>query len=174
MCRICRVCRTKKIHRTDRIHSISYKTLYLSLLYWAVVREVSIKLYLSYEFFSYDRHDRYDRYNDMETRLKEVHSAVVQTGIVFPKGTVKFGFSQFFLFLIFCLVVCWLVCLSAVRVESNDFLFQIFLEWCNWSASALNQKTGFLSGQKMFLFRVSRLQVYTVLLAVYLKIIDIK
>ena len=26
------------------------------------------KLYLSYEFFSYDRHDRYDRYNDMETR----------------------------------------------------------------------------------------------------------
>ena len=39
------------------------------LLYWAFVREVSIKLYLSYEFFSYDRHDRYDRYNDMETRL---------------------------------------------------------------------------------------------------------
>ena len=34
------------------------------------VREVSIKLYLSYEFFSYDGHDRYDRYNDMETRLK--------------------------------------------------------------------------------------------------------
>ena len=28
---------------------------------------VSIKLYLSYEFFSYDRHDRY---NDMETWLK--------------------------------------------------------------------------------------------------------
>ena len=27
-----------------------------------------LKLYLSYEFFSYDRHDRY---NDMETRLKE-------------------------------------------------------------------------------------------------------
>ena len=65
---ICRVCRTKKIHRTDRIHSISYKKLHLSfLLYWAFVREVSIKLYLSYEFFSYDRHDRYD---DMETRLK--------------------------------------------------------------------------------------------------------
>ena len=106
-------------------------------------------------------------------QAKEVHF-VVQTGIAFPKGTVKFGFSQFFLFLIFCLVVCWLVCLSAVRVESNDFLFQIFLEWCNWSVSALNQKTGFLSGQKMFLFRVSRLQVYTVLLAVYLKIIDIK
>ena len=43
--RICRVCRTKKIHRTDRIHSISYKKLYLSfLLYWAFVREVSIKL----------------------------------------------------------------------------------------------------------------------------------
>ena len=68
---ICRVCRTKKIHRTDRIHSILYNKLYLSfLLYWAFVREVSIKLYLSYEFFSYDRHDRYDRYNDMETRLK--------------------------------------------------------------------------------------------------------
>ena len=60
----------KKIHRTDRIHSISYNKLYLSfLLYWAFVREVSIKLYLSYEFFSYDR---YDRYNDMETRLKFV------------------------------------------------------------------------------------------------------
>ena len=70
ICRICRVCRTKKNHRTDRIHSISYKKLYVSfLLYWAFVREVSIKLYLSYEFFSYDRHDRYDRYNDMETRL---------------------------------------------------------------------------------------------------------
>ena len=53
-----------------RIHSISYNKLYLSfLLYRAFVREVSIKLYLSYEFFSYDRHDRYDRYNDMETRL---------------------------------------------------------------------------------------------------------
>ena len=37
---------------------------YLSfLLYWAFVREVSKKLYLSYEFFSYDR------YSDMETRL---------------------------------------------------------------------------------------------------------
>ena len=68
---ICRVCRAKKIHRTDRIHSIGYKKLYLSfLLYWAFVREVSIKFYLSYEFFSYDGHDRYDRYNDMETRLK--------------------------------------------------------------------------------------------------------
>ena len=71
---ICRICRTKKNHRTDRIHSISYKKLYVSfLLYRAFVREVSIKLYLSYEFFSYDRHDRhdrYDRYNDMETRLK--------------------------------------------------------------------------------------------------------
>ena len=67
---ICRVCRTKEIHRTDRIHSISYNKMYLSFLfYWAFVREVSIKLYLSYEFFSYDRHDRYDRYNDMETRL---------------------------------------------------------------------------------------------------------
>ena len=55
-----------------RIHSISYNTLYLSfLLYWAVVREVSIKLYLSYEFFSYDRHDRY---NDMETRLNFLFS----------------------------------------------------------------------------------------------------
>ena len=65
---ICRACRTKKIHRTDKIHSFSYNKLYLSfLLYWAFVREVSIKLYLSYEFFSYDR---YDRYNDMETRLK--------------------------------------------------------------------------------------------------------
>ena len=53
ICRIGRVCRTKKIHRTDRIHSISYKKLYLSfLLYWAFVREVSIKLYLSYDFFS--------------------------------------------------------------------------------------------------------------------------
>ena len=62
------ICRTKKIHRTDRIHSLSYNKLYLSfLLYGAFVREVSIKLYLSYEFFSYDRHDRYD---DMETRLK--------------------------------------------------------------------------------------------------------
>ena len=70
---ICRICRTKKIHRTDRIHSISYKKLYMSfLLYWAFVREVSIKLYLSYEFFSYDSHDRYDRYNDMETRLNVV------------------------------------------------------------------------------------------------------
>ena len=50
--RTCRVCRTKKIHRTDRIHSILYNKLYLSfLLYWAFVREVSIKLYLSYEFF---------------------------------------------------------------------------------------------------------------------------
>ena len=29
---ICRVCRTKKIHRTDRIHSISYNKLYLSFL----------------------------------------------------------------------------------------------------------------------------------------------
>ena len=28
-----------------------------------------MKLYLSYEFFSYDRRDRYDRYNDMETKL---------------------------------------------------------------------------------------------------------
>ena len=55
----------RKTHRTDRIHSISYNKLFLSfLLYWAVVREVSIKLYLSYEFFSYDR------YNDMETKLK--------------------------------------------------------------------------------------------------------
>ena len=45
----------EKIHRADRIHSISYNKLYLSfLLYWAFVREVSIKLYLSYEFFSYD------------------------------------------------------------------------------------------------------------------------
>ena len=62
----------KKIHRTNRIDSISYNKLYLSfLLYWAFVREVSIKLYLSYEFFSYDWHDRYDRYNDMETRLKQ-------------------------------------------------------------------------------------------------------
>ena len=52
ICRTCRVCRTKKIHRTDRIHSISYQKVYLSfLLYWAVVREVSIKLYLSYDFF---------------------------------------------------------------------------------------------------------------------------
>ena len=68
ICRICRVCRTKKIHRTDRIHSILYSKLYLSfLLHWAFVREISIKLYLSYEFFSYNRHDRY---NDMETRLK--------------------------------------------------------------------------------------------------------
>ena len=32
ICRICRVCREKKIHRTDRIHSISYKKLYLSFL----------------------------------------------------------------------------------------------------------------------------------------------
>ena len=71
ICRICHACRTKKIHRTDIIHSISYSKLYLSfLLYWAFVREISMKLYLSYEFFSYDRHDRYDRYNDMETRLK--------------------------------------------------------------------------------------------------------
>ena len=46
---ICRICRTKKIHRTDRIHSISYNKLYPSfLLYWAFVREISIKLYLSY------------------------------------------------------------------------------------------------------------------------------
>ena len=30
ICRICRACRTKKIHRTDRIHSISYNKLYLS------------------------------------------------------------------------------------------------------------------------------------------------
>ena len=50
------------------MNSISYNAFYLSfLLYWAVVQEVSIELYLSYEFFSYDRHDRY---NDMETRLK--------------------------------------------------------------------------------------------------------
>jgi len=56
---ICRVCHRKKIHRTDRIHSISYNKLYLSfLLHWAFVREVSLKLYLSYEFFSYDRYDR--------------------------------------------------------------------------------------------------------------------
>ena len=64
---ICRVCRTKKIHRTDRIHSILYNKLYLSfLLYWAFVREVSIKLYLSYEFFSYDRHEirRIQRYGN--------------------------------------------------------------------------------------------------------------
>ena len=32
ICRICRVCRTKNIHRTDRIHSISYSKLYLSFL----------------------------------------------------------------------------------------------------------------------------------------------
>ena len=32
------------------------------------MREVSITLYLSYEFFSYDRYD------DMETRLKGVRS----------------------------------------------------------------------------------------------------
>ena len=64
-----RICRTKKIRRTDRIHSISYKKLYLLfLLYLAFVREVSINLHLSYEFFSYDR---YDRYNDMETRLND-------------------------------------------------------------------------------------------------------
>ena len=30
--RICRVCRTKKNHRTDRIHPISYNKLYLSFL----------------------------------------------------------------------------------------------------------------------------------------------
>ena len=66
---ICRVFRTKKIHRTDGIHSISYNKLYLPfLLYWAFVQEVSIKLYLSYEFFSYNRHNRY---NDMETRLND-------------------------------------------------------------------------------------------------------
>ena len=60
-----------RLHRTDRIHSISYKKLYLwFLLYWAFVREVSIKLYLSYEFFSYDRHDIYDRYNDMEIKAR--------------------------------------------------------------------------------------------------------
>ena len=61
-----------------------------------------------------------------------LNSAVVQTGIVFPKGTVKFGFSQFF-FVFDFLFGCFLIglsfsCLSALRVESNDFLFQIFLE----------------------------------------------
>ena len=55
----------KENHRTDGIHSISYNKLYPSfLLYWAFVREASIKFYLSYEFFSYDRYD------DMKTRLK--------------------------------------------------------------------------------------------------------
>ena len=61
----------EKNHRTDGIHSISNNKLYLwFLLYSAFVREVSIKFYLCYEFFSYDRHDRY---NDMETRLKIYH-----------------------------------------------------------------------------------------------------
>ena len=49
------------------------------------MREVSIKLYLSYEFFSYDRHDRYDRYNDMETRLQSSSyrgSAVVRKELI--------------------------------------------------------------------------------------------
>ena len=32
ICRFCRVSRMKKIHRTDRIHSISYNKLYLSFL----------------------------------------------------------------------------------------------------------------------------------------------
>ena len=71
ICRICLVCRTKKIHRTDRIHSISYN-----------------KLYLSYEFFSYDGHDRDDRYNDMETRLKgelKVRSKLFFCGWLFSK-----------------------------------------------------------------------------------------
>ena len=36
------------------------------------MREVSIKLYLSYDFFSLDRHDRYD---DMETRLYVLRNA---------------------------------------------------------------------------------------------------
>ena len=36
----------------------------------AFVREVSLKLYLSYKFFSYDR------YNDMETRLKIVSACL--------------------------------------------------------------------------------------------------
>ena len=65
---ICRVCRTKKIHRTDRIHSISYNKLYklyLSfLLYRAVVREVSIKLYLSYEFFFVRQIRKVQRYGN--------------------------------------------------------------------------------------------------------------
>lgn len=67
-------------------------------------------------------------------------NSVVQTGIVFPKGTVKPGSSQLFLFLIFvCLFVGCLVCFSSVKAESTDFLFQIFLEWCNGSVSTLNQ-----------------------------------
>ena len=32
ICRICCVCRTKRVHWTDRIHSISYNKLYLSFL----------------------------------------------------------------------------------------------------------------------------------------------
>ena len=47
----------------------------LFLLYWAFVREVSIKFYLSYEFFLYDRHDRY---NDMETRLYTTKEKLVK------------------------------------------------------------------------------------------------
>ena len=89
ICRICRDCRTKKNHRTDRIHSISYNKLYLSfLLYWAFLREVSIKFYLSYEFFSYDRQDRYDRYNDMETRLKLSNNDIdlIKWGVSFQRN----------------------------------------------------------------------------------------
>ena len=55
----------KKIHRTDRIHSISYNKLYLSfVLYWAFVREVSIKLCLSYEFFFVRQTRQIQRYGN--------------------------------------------------------------------------------------------------------------
>ena len=61
------VVRKKLIGQIEFILSRTTSVYMSFLLYSAFVREVSIKLYLSYEFFSYDRHDRY---NDMETRLK--------------------------------------------------------------------------------------------------------
>ena len=66
------ICRTKKIHRTDTTRQILSISFYLVqqvvsvVLVLSICTGGSIKLYLSYELFSYDRHDRY---NDMETRL---------------------------------------------------------------------------------------------------------
>ena len=65
------VARKKSIGQIEFILSRTASCICRILLYSTFVQEVSIKLYLSYEFFSYDRHDSYDRYNDMESRLYE-------------------------------------------------------------------------------------------------------
>ena len=52
------VVRKQFIGQIEFILSRTYKLYQSFLLHRAFVRDVSIKMYLSYEFFSYDRHDR--------------------------------------------------------------------------------------------------------------------